>query len=164
MIWPGRHHGRLLGLAALAVVLAWAVIALRMVNEAQHRCEDTELARLPSPDGAWVAVRVEEHCPAAMGGDSLTTGVTLRSARGPTRAADLLGMDTDGRDDGWPRVAWTAPGVVRITVPNAPWVSVLRRRFEGVRVDLQYDPPDPLPRAERRRPDERAGLPEAGAP
>lgn len=114
-------------------------------------CEEAVVARLPSPGGAWEAVLDQSICPVGLGGASIVARVNLVSTRDPARTAVLLGVDTGGHDDGRPRLVWTAPDVLQVTVYDRSYLNVLTREFGGVRVDLRYDPDNPANRAAWRR-------------
>ena len=90
----------------------------------------------------------------------IATRVRLVSARDPARTVVLLGVDTGGHEDERPRLAWTAPDVLQVTVYDHSYLKVLTRGFGGVRVDLRYDPDDPADRAAWRR--ERGMSPDPG--
>lgn len=51
-----------------------------------------------------------------------------------------------GRDYVRPFLAWTAPGVLKVTVAKAP-MRVMALDFDGVHVDLRVDPDDPVIKA-----------------
>ncbi|MGH7153950.1 MAG: hypothetical protein ACREF3_08460, partial [Acetobacteraceae bacterium] len=46
-----------------------------------------------------------------------------------------------------PRIEWTDPGVLQIVVENLSYVTVRRSEYQGVRIDLRFDPDDPTTRA-----------------
>ena len=58
-----------------------------------------------------------------------------------------LGVQTGGHKDERLRIAWTAPDVLQVTIPNFLYLKLLMRQFDGVRVDLRFDPDDPAERA-----------------
>ena len=89
----------------------------------------------------------EAVCLYGFGVGAVVAGVHLVSMRDPARSADLLRVDTGAHEDERPRVAWTAPDVLQVTVPNRSFLKVLTREFDGVRVDLRFDPDDPADRA-----------------
>lgn len=134
-------------------ILPLMFFALAMCENRDERgsCEEAIVARLPSPDGAWEAVLDQSTCPVGLGGASIVAGVNLVSMRDPARTADLLGVDTGGHHDERPRLAWTAPDVLQVTVYDRSYLKVLTREFGGVRVDLRFDPDDPADRAAWRR-------------
>lgn len=89
----------------------------------------------------------ETVCLYGMGVGYVLAEAQLVSTRDPAHAADLLGVDTGGHHDERPRLAWTAPDVLQVTVYDHSYLKVLTREFGGVRVDLRYDPDDPADRA-----------------
>lgn len=127
-------------LTLLAVV--WAITA-----DWRDTCEHTIITRVPSPDGAWEARVDEDVCMFGLGGGAVIAGVQLVSTRDPARSADLLGVQTGGHEDERPRIAWTAPDILQVTIPNFLYLKVLMRQFDGVRVELRFDPDDPAERA-----------------
>ena len=112
------------------------------------RCTNAVLDRLPSPDGAWIAVIDEDTCDVGLlAMTDITAGVNLVSTKPPLRDIAVLGVDTGGHDDDRPRVAWSAPDVLWVTVPLRSILKVLTRHVEGVRVNVQFDPDDAEARA-----------------
>ncbi len=99
-------------------------------------------------------------CLFGFGVGAVAAEVQLVSTRDPGHFADLLGVDTGGHEDERPRLAWTAPDVLQVTVYDHSYLKVLTRRFGGVRVNLRYDPDDPADRAAWRR--ERGMSPDSG--
>ena len=93
----------------------------------------------------------ETACLYGMGVGAVTAGVNLVSTRDSARTAVLLGVDTGDHHDERPRLAWTAPGILQVTVYDHSYLKVLTREFGGVRVDLRFDPDDPDDRATWRR-------------
>jgi len=143
MLGRPRRGGRrtALGLSvALCTLLAAAIVRTELGGDP---CEVAIVGRVSSPDHAWDAVLSEATCPVGFAGMDITTEVHLVSTRDPAHFADLLGVDTGGHEDDRPRLAWTAPDVLRVMVPNPFYLKVLTRQFDGVRVDLRFDPDDP---------------------
>ncbi len=95
---------------------------------------------LISPDRRWTAVSDVQECP-----NPLTTfvpaGVEIVSNTNPRHRARILDVDI-GSEDERPRVSWTASNVLRITVPNRSDLYVVRRNYQGVWIDLRFDPDD----------------------
>jgi len=77
----------------------------------------------------------------------MDTPVRLTSNRDKTLRGYVLSIDTRGHDEARPLVAWTAPDVLRVTVPNISHLSMMTRAFQGVKIDLRFDPDDPAARA-----------------
>lgn len=144
--------GLLVSLGADAAVRVLIVTLLTITaGDMKDACQEAIVARMPSPDGAWEAKVDETACLYGFGVGAVVAGVHLVSTRDPARTADLLGVDTGGHEDERPRLAWTAPDVLQVTVYDHSFLKVLTRRFDGVRVDLRYDPDDPADRAAWRR-------------
>ena len=137
-----------LSLGALLLALLAAVLVKTCGRDT---CEDAIVARVPSPDGTWAARVNEATCEVGPWMMNITAGVDLVSTRDPAHAAVLLGVDTGGHDDERPRVVWTAPDVIQVTVYDRSYLKVLTRGFGGVWLDLRYDPDDPADRAAWRR-------------
>jgi hypothetical protein len=107
-----------------------------------------ELGRLPSPDGAWVAVTDEDTIEPFWPPSAITVaGLRLVAMKPPLRDIGVLGVDTGGDDNDRPRVEWTAPRVLRVTVPLRSLLKVLTRKVDDVRIDVHFDPDDPAARA-----------------
>jgi len=155
---PARRRDRRLALALGAALLTLLAVVLTVVTVIwvatgvrEDSCEHATVARVPSPDGAWEARVDEDVCLYGFGVGYVAAGVHLVSTRGPARSADLLGVDTGAHEDERPRLLWTAPDVLQVTVPNRSFLKVLMREFDGVRVDLRFEPDDPADRAAWRR-------------
>lgn len=145
-----RRLVRLLVVASVAAfLLAWVRLEV-LLQDADQACRTPlVVARQTSPDGAWDAVVDETVC-TRLGLVSLATRtfttVRLVSTRDPSFAGQLLYTGSPGRRDyARPLLAWTAPGVLRVTLGQSPHVRTLR--FADVRVDLRVDPDDPAIRA-----------------
>jgi hypothetical protein len=140
-----------MALGLSVVLLTLLAVVWAATENWRDTCEHAILTRMPSPDGAWEARVDEDVCMFGLGGGAVVAGVQLVSTRDPARSADLLGVQTGGHEDERPRIAWTAPDVLQVTVPNRSFLKVLMREFDGVRVDLRFDPDDPADRAAWRR-------------
>jgi len=110
-------------------------------------CTGTTVTEIASPTEAWKASVVDSLCESTWVTD-ITSGVQLVSTRDATRSADILGVDTGGHDDERPRIAWTAPDVLQVTIPNRTYLKVLTLEYGGVRIDLRYDLDDPKAKTE----------------
>jgi len=130
-------------------MLGAVVFALSMLWDAvKPGCTVLVLDRLPSPDGAWVAVSEEATCDVGLlAMTDVAVGVHLVTTKPPVRDIHLLGVDTGGHESERPLIAWSAPDLLRVTVPLYSCLNVLTRQAEGVRVDVQFDPDDPAARA-----------------
>jgi hypothetical protein len=104
------------------------------------------LVSLPSPTGAWTAIINEETVEGLLL-TSINADVALISKDNPAEPIDLLGVDTSGHAEARPRISWSAPNVLRVTVPNISYLKVLTRHADGVDVDLHFEPDDPAARA-----------------
>jgi len=99
-----------------------------------------------SPDGTWRAV-VDETTIEGVVATAVTADVHLVSVIDPTKREDILTVDTGGHHEDRPGVTWTAANVMRVTVRNLASLTVWRREYAGVRVELRFDPDDPVARA-----------------
>ena len=137
-----------LGLGAvLLTLLAVVTVVWVATGDGKDTCEHAIVARVPSPDGAWEARVDEAVCLFGFGVGAVVAGVHLVSTHDPARSVDLLGVDTGAHEDERPRLAWTAPDVLQVTVPNRSFLKVLTRQFDGVRVELRFESDDPAERA-----------------
>lgn len=134
-----------------AVLLTLLAVAWAVTGDGRNICEHAIIARVPSPDGAWEARVDEDVCLFGFGTGAVVAGVQLVSTRDLARSADLLGVQTGAHEDERPRVVWTAPDVLQVTVHDHSYLKVLTRQFDGVRVDLRFDPDDSADRAAWRR-------------
>jgi hypothetical protein len=140
-----RHPGWVIALGTIVVV----VYGLSILWDAMKPgCTSVVLDRLPSPDGAWVAVSEEFTCEMGFSMSDIAVGVRLVATKPPLQDVHLIGVDTGGNEDERPRAAWLAPNVLRITVPLNSLLHILTRQAGGVRVDIHFDPDDPAARAD----------------
>lgn len=131
--------------------LAFYIVGTWDARYGPNPCEEAIVARVLSPDGMWEARLDETACLYGMGVGYVVAQAQLVSTHDPTRTAVLLGADTGGHENERPRLAWTAPDVLQVTVYDRSYLKVLTRGFGGVRVELRYDPDDPADRAAWRR-------------
>jgi hypothetical protein len=112
----------------------------------------TEIERLPSSTGIWTATVAENIVEGVLASED-TWDVYLTSKQHPreTDARELLVYDVDGTNHDRPRIAWSAPNVLRVTVPNLSSPTIVASHLDGVAVDLHYDPDDPVARAKWQR-------------
>lgn len=125
-------------LAGLAGCYHW----LRGTQSRQERV----IATAVSPDGKWRANVVEVL--ADSGGLSLEMwdDVDLASAHDPHIREHMLWMDAIGMGGAAPRILWTSPKKLAVTVPNISDIKLERTEFSSVQIDLHFDPPDPAAR------------------
>jgi hypothetical protein len=135
-----RRPGCLLALAAFVAVIG--LVRLIIWYELRAYYTHEVLLRLTSPTGAWAAAVIEKTVEGPLLTD-ITAGVELVSREHPRESIKLLGVDTGGHNEERPRIAWSAPNVLRVTVPNLSDLKVLTRHADGVDVDLHFDPDDP---------------------
>ena len=52
----------------------------------------------------------------------------------------VLGVDTGGNADERPRLVWSAPNVLLVTIPAQSYLKVLTRQVGGVHVSIEFEP------------------------
>ena len=139
--------GCLFALTVFATVTS--LVAWMIWNELRARYTYKVLISLPSPTGAWTARVIEDTVEGPLS-TNMGDEVELVSKARPNDSTDLLGVETQGDNDFRPRIAWSAPYVLRVTVPNTSRLKVLARHADGVQVDVHFDPDDPAARATAR--------------
>ena len=102
-------------------------------------CTGTTVTEIASPSGAWKASVVDWWCETKFV-TVVTASVQLVSTRDATRSADVLGVDSGGYDDARPRIAWTAPDVLQVTVPSNFYRVLQTLEYDGILIDLRIDP------------------------
>jgi hypothetical protein len=140
-----RRPGCLLvlaGIVAIIVLVRWMIW-----YELRAYYTHEVLVRLSSATGEWTAVVSEDTVEGPLS-TNIGASVELVSSAHPSDSIDLLGVETRGRSSLRPRIAWSAPNVLRVTVPNLSHLKVLTRHADGVEVDLHFDPDDPAARSE----------------
>ena len=130
--------------------LAFITLKLLSFTSTDYGCKDTLVTETTSPNQIWKAQVIESLCESTVV-TYINVGVHLVSTKSSGEGKDILGVDTGGNIRERPRIAWTAPGVLQVTVPNISYLKVLTREFDGVRIDLRYDPDDPAARAAWRK-------------
>ena len=123
------------------VLLPLTVLYRFFVGFIGNGCTRTTVTEIASPNGAWKASVVDwlyenpwvTH---------ITSDVQLLSVRDVTRSADILGVGTGGLDDERPRIAWTAPDVLQVTISDRTHPKVGTLEYDAIRIDLCYDPND----------------------
>lgn len=125
----------LAGVVGLYFCVRWAtavVVTTSTISEAT------------SPGGAWKAT-VDEIVTEGLVANVFIANVRLVSTRDPAEIAKLLGVDTGGNAEERPRIAWTGSDRLHITVPGAAkLVTVSERHYRNVRVDVSFEPVDPV--------------------
>jgi hypothetical protein len=103
----------------------------------------TRGAETVSPHGNWKAF-VEDFvdAPGPLGGAEVLQTVYVESSNHPDEVVRILTIDTDGHAEAMPRLAWTAPGVLQITLNNRFPATIDRHAYKGVRIDLRFEPDD----------------------
>jgi hypothetical protein len=106
----------------------------------------TPIAEGLSPDKAWKAT-VDETVVEGFMATGIAAAVHLVSMEKPNEIVDVLGVDTGGHHEERPRISWISPNVLQVTVDNLSYVTVDRRSYGNIRIDLRFDPDDPAARA-----------------
>jgi hypothetical protein len=107
-------------------------------------CESDTISVSPSPDGAWLAVILQETCTDGWFVTSVAEVVHLtRIGEETKRGSDVLAVDVGGGRGNGPQVVWVSPQRLQITVPNRSLVVLMRERLETVEIAVKFDPDDP---------------------
>lgn len=115
------------------------------------------IAVASSPGGVWRAW-VDETVVEDTFVTSIFDEVHLVAKNDPDKVINVLAVDTNGEEQNRPSIAWTAPSALQVTAANLSYVTVERRAYKQVRIDLKFDPDDPAARAAwLKRLDERDG-------
>jgi hypothetical protein len=140
-------YRRLRCLVALGLLAAGVCGLLVLWNAVEPHCTTVVLDRLPSPDGAWFAVNEEFTCDVVS--SDIGGGISLVTTEPPSRYVPVLVVDLGGyADQQRPHIAWSAPNVLRVTVPLHSLLHIPDRATDGVRLDLHFDPDDLAARAD----------------
>lgn len=144
MRWYRRFlpsSGCLIALAVLVTIMAG--LGWKIWDTVRWEFTDVVLDNLPSQDGSLVAV-VDEKTDSGFffAMTFIFAEVHLVTTKPPIRDILLLAVDTGGHVDDRPGVVWSAPNVLRITVPLYSYSTIVTRQAGGVRVDVRFDPDD----------------------
>jgi hypothetical protein len=133
-------------------VLAAVVVGLSMLWNAT-RLEHTEsvIERLPSPDGAWVAVNNEAIVDLGLS-TMVADEIHLVSTNPPFQDTELLMVNTGGIVSSRPRLVWSAPDTLQITLSLRDYLRFRHRSVKGLHLDIRFDPDSPFVREVCRRP------------
>ncbi len=133
----------LLSVAVVASMIAIVMILLwQMPGPLYH---DDTVAKLPSPTGEWTAWVHTYAVEGSLGTSYVSDLVELIPARQPDKPIHVLNVENGGEDH--PRIAWTAPTTLRVTVPNLTPIYKPVRHVDGVDIEIGFDPDDPAARA-----------------
>ena len=130
----------------MILVVAFLLAVGKLLIWMGGECVSSFVDRLPSPDGSWVAVVEENTCDVGPFGTDITAGVHLVTTRPPLRDIELLGSDTGGDSNYRPVVVWSAPNLLRVTVPLRSDLEILTTQVEEIHVDVHFDPDGPAAR------------------
>jgi hypothetical protein len=134
------------GLAMLSVVAVAFGLGILYIfgGLLKDACETRFRTELLSPDGNWVAIVDEFSCVSPDGrDDGSTVDVELRATQHDADAPLILSVDTTGHPEQRPRIAWTGPEALEITVQPNPDLQVWWRSYKGVTINVVSDPSVP---------------------
>ncbi|MGH7152431.1 MAG: hypothetical protein ACREF3_00780 [Acetobacteraceae bacterium] len=117
---------------------------LKWLHTPRGHPSTVRFAAVPSPDGNWIAAVAEDNDGWEFSPDY---PVTLTSRRDPADHARVLYIVSTEESRGPPRVSWTNADELQVTVPSRSYVIDPRREYQGVRIDLRFDPDDPAARS-----------------
>jgi len=130
-------------------LIGLTLLAVGLHNRVRYATADVvwtvPIAAAVSPEGTWKAV-VDETTVEGMIATVIDADVRLVSTKAPTRIVAVLAVDTGGHAEDRPRIAWIAPAVLQITVTDRSYLTVYKLEYDGVRIDLRYDPTDVVAR------------------
>jgi hypothetical protein len=128
---------------------AWAILATLAAGaaHAEEGCAHAIVARVMSPDRAWRADVDEARCGAGPYATDVTAQVRLAPAGRPGKPSVVLGVDNAGKKADRPRLEWTGPALLQVTVPNLSFLKIVTQQIGPVAVQVRFDPPDPAARA-----------------
>lgn len=86
--------------------------------------------RIESSNTKWTAISAVHECPSPLS-TFIPAGVEIVSNANLRHRAEILYVDT-GSDDQRPRIAWTAPNVLQVTVPSKSDLTVLQHSYQGI--------------------------------
>lgn len=123
-------------LAAICLPLLAVFLYLR-----QGGCTTLVQNQAISPDGSWRAMSALVWCESPVQ-TAVSHEVTLQSIRPPGIAVNVLTIDGAGNDQQRAKVTWVSPTVLRVSVPNISLLTVSRRQYQGIWIDLRFEPDD----------------------
>jgi hypothetical protein len=65
----------------------------------------------------------------------------------PTRESDVFANEDLGLSENHPILQWMSPQKVQITVPNNSLIGLRKSSYEGIEIDVKFEPDDPVERA-----------------
>ena len=132
--------------ACLAAGIFFAFGMPCRASPTEDGCTHAIVVHAAEPSGPYQAVVDETVCDGDYGSD-VTATVRLVGPGTTREGVAVLGVDTGGHAEDRPHLAWSAPAVLDVTVPNLSFLKVLTRAAQGVHVRLHFDPDEPAARA-----------------
>ena len=133
------------GILALAATVGLMLVGLvgcyRWLHGTPSRQERVITIEI-SPDRKWQASITEIL--ADPGGLSLELWdtVDVASISEPTIRQTMLWMDAAGMGGAVPVIRWASPDTLQVTLPNISYARGEHQEFQGVHLDIRFDPPD----------------------
>jgi len=94
-----------------------------------------------SPGGAWIAL-VDETVHEGGPLTAIVASVRLKSTRDNTGSVAVIHVDTGGHHEDRPRISWLNATTLRVLVNDTTWVTIERRHYQDVGIDVVIDPVD----------------------
>lgn len=126
----------------IAVAIAAVFAVLYALTSIEH-CDTTRSTSLISPDGKWTALTHETMCEGFGGpvSTSIEVRLTLISTTAPERRRDMFELNTYSGPDDWPQVQWSSSNVQNVRVADMHFLTVLRKQYRDVLVNVSGAPP-----------------------
>jgi hypothetical protein len=127
---------------AVGAIIAFGTVFGLPSSAAQRQigCHSKLLETVKSPDGASAAFLLQEVC---SNGSFITTVndiVEMRIREG--EKSRVLAVSTSGNDDDHPKLLWISNTKFHIIVDNRALIGLRRPNFEGVEINLLFNPGD----------------------
>lgn len=139
---------RIVVLALCGVLAACVASCIRLNRQLAMHVWTRPLFSVVSPDGHWKAAVDETVYEPSWGEFSQDiVSLSLRSVHDLAHSTKMLALDYHGHPSELPRLSWVDADVLKVVLPNLSNVTIYQREFDGIHVDLHFDPDDPAARA-----------------
>ena len=129
----------LIGVGMSALILAFVVAAFKFAPKAPDIVSVSTIAEWMSPNRRWMARLLETTDQTDYLVTTITCELYLVSMGNPSDKVGLLGVDTGPDEDERPKFSWTSSNTLSVIVRSMPDITVERRDYKGVHVDLHAD-------------------------
>ena len=113
-----------------------AIFLIKLDNLSQN-CNQEILHAALSPNEHYEAREQKTICENGGWGTFVNNGIVLYDTKSK-ESYNILGVDTAGRDEDRPQMAWISPTLLKIELSNNPFVKILTQDVQDVHIEIVY--------------------------